>query len=347
LVTDEPLEVEGSTNPAFIFARSVFEIFKSKLRSVAKSREVSAIHIAPGLDKARHVLVTTIHNEATRILFILKYYRAMGFQQFIIIDNLSTDGVQALVRDEPDVSLFSANGSFGRSRFGYDWVNGVLSRHCVGKWVLYVDADEFLVFPYCDTKGIGALTDYMEEIRQDSLQCLMLDMYSAKKVVENICPPGEDPLQVCKLYDKDGYQKKYSPVDGTIWIKGGVRGRVYFADNISAGPALNKTPLVFWKKHYAFLKATHHLWPARLNGGDRSLTKLRGALLHFKFLSDWTVKLSNELLRQQHTEEYDSYEKTGALAEMGTDFIGPPTAEYESWRSLEHDGIIGRASWEG
>jgi glycosyltransferase involved in cell wall biosynthesis len=341
------LEIEGDGSRLRHLRTSITEISKARLRSIVKSREVSAVRIAPGLTDAKHVLVTTIHNEAIRIPFILSYYKAMGFQQFIIIDNRSDDGVHKILDEEAGVSVFSANGSFRHARYGYDWVNGILSKYCKDKWVLYIDADEFLVFPHCDTKGIDQLTDFMEKIGQDSLQCLMLDMYSDKKAADNIYHAGDDPLAVCRFYDRDGYKMRYNTADGTIWIKGGVRGRLYFSDDIFAGPALNKTPLVFWKRHYAFLKATHQLWPARLNGGASGLTRLRGALLHFKFLSDWTAKISNEFLRQQHTDEYASYVAAGGSAVVEPDFMGPPTAEYSSWRSLEQDGLIHRASWDG
>ena len=39
--------------------------------------------------------------------------------------------------------------------FGNDWINQVINRYCQKKWVLYVDADEFLVYPHCDTRPIG------------------------------------------------------------------------------------------------------------------------------------------------------------------------------------------------
>jgi Glycosyl transferase family 2 len=324
---------------------SIYEMLKVHFRRIVKFREVSLIRIDPGLQDAKHVLVTTIHNEATRIPFSLKYYRAMGFKHFIIIDNQSDDGVDQILSGESGVSTFIANGSYRLSTFGCDWVNSILFKYCTKKWILYVDADEFFVFQHCDTKGITELTDYLEKNNQESLQCLLLDMYSDKKVKYNICGVGEDPLSVCRFYDRDGYIKKYDPQLQTVWIKGGVRGRIYFSDRVWEGPALNKTPLVFWQRHYAFLKGTHQLWPLRLNGGDVSHGKLRGVLLHFKFLADWKIKLSDEAVRKQHTDEYNAYSINGTLKDDGPDFMGAPTVEYVSWRSLQQDGLIDGNCW--
>ena len=234
---------------------------------------------------------------------------------------------------------FFPRGDSKAARFGMDWINGLLSQYCVGKWILHVDADEFLVFPHCDTKGIRALTACMTENRQDSLQCLMLDMYSDKKIKDNICHEGEDPLSICPYFDKDGYFRTFDPLTETIWIKGGVRGRIYFANNILEGPALNKTPLVFWQKHFVFLKCAHEMWPRRLNGGATTRAKVTGALLHFKFLSDLPRKLADETIRQQHTEEYDAYFSDEELAERA-DFISGSSVKYSGWRTLEQEGLI-------
>jgi hypothetical protein len=319
---------------------SMFEMSKAHIRRLFKGPEVSLVRMAPGLRAAKHVIIMTVHNEAMRLPFVLKYYRAMGFEHFIFIDNKSSDGTQEMLSAEPDVSLFVANGSYRHSRFGCDWVNSILSAYCKNKWILCVDADEFLVFPSHDSKGISNLTNLLTKNGQTSMQCLMLDMYSDQKQQSNLCPVGEDPLSVCRFYDRDGYTQKYDAVTQTTWIKGGVRGRVYFAEDVWQGPALNKTPLVFWKLHYAFLKSTHQLWPFHLNGGDVHHGKLRGVLLHFKFLSDWQVKLSNESARQQHTEEYNAYVRQPVEAQNEPVLMGPPSVEYTGIRALQRDGLI-------
>lgn len=316
---------------------NVLEYSKANLRRLAKQHQVSPVRISPGLRDARHVLIATVHNEAHRIGFFLDYYRSLGFGQFIVIDNDSTDGLQSLLAGQSGVSVFSARGSYRDARFGNDWINGVLSAYCVDKWILYVDADEFLVYPHCDAKGIAALTDYLGRTGRSSLNSLMVDMYSDRSVSDNRCPPGRDPVSVCPLYDRSGYQLRFDPVSRTSWIKGGVRGRLFF-DDVWSGPALNKTPLVYWQRHFSFLKSSHQLWPPRLNQPERGIS---GALLHFKFLADIEDKLGAEATRRQHTAEYAAYtEALDRRRAEGPKFVGAPTVRYDGWTSLVRDGLI-------
>ncbi len=319
---------------------NVVEFSKAHIRRIAKSREVSAVRISSGLAAASHVLIMTVHNEAHRMAFFIDYYKTLGFEQFIVLDNESTDGLQAMLRDEPGVSVFAAKGSYKNSRFGNDWINTVLSKYCSGKWILYVDADEFFVYPHSDTRNIVELTAHLAHQGQRSMNSLMVDMYSENKASANTCMPGENPATVCPLYDAYGYQTRFDPMSRTAWTKGGVRGRIFFKD-VWAGPALNKTPLVFWKRPYAFLKSSHQLWPAHLNQPvSRSGNAITSALLHFKFLADINDKLHAEALRRQHTSEYGAYTDQMHVKREEPDFVGAPTARYEGWRSLLRDRLI-------
>jgi glycosyltransferase involved in cell wall biosynthesis len=315
-------------------------IAKARIRAWMHSRDVSLIRLRPGLQNAKHVVVMLVYNEARRMPFLLRYYRAMGFEHFVILDNKSADGLQEQLAEEPDVSLFFTKSSFKNARFGMDWINYLLAKYCVGKWILHVDADEFLVFPHCDTRGISGLTSYMEKNQQVSLQCLMLDMYSDKKIEDNICAVDEDPASICPFFDETGYVTYYDPMNETFAIKGGVRGRIYFSDNLWKGPALNKTPLVRWQPHYAFLKCAHELWPASVNGSVPVPGVPHGVLLHFKFLSDLTEKLAAEKIRQQHTNEYDAYMHNGSLPGDDPNFMYPQSRKYDGWRSLHAAGLL-------
>ncbi|MGO7550645.1 glycosyltransferase family 2 protein, partial [Rhizobium leguminosarum] len=77
-----------------------------------------------------------------------------------------------------------------------------------------------------------------------SLRSVIIDMYSPHPVLENICEPGRNPLEVFNLFDLSGYLAHFDKHNRTIWIKGGVRGRVYFHNRPRGGPTINKIPLV-------------------------------------------------------------------------------------------------------
>lgn len=132
------------------------------------------------------------------------------------------------------------------------------------------------------------------------------------------------------MFDGAGYQQTYCRDNHTAWIKGEVRRRLFFEDASSA-PALNKTPLVRWKRRYVYLRSAHQLWPQRTNGR----TRLGGALLHFKFTNVATHKLTDPENRAQHTTEYGAYASVDQIS-----MVGPPTVTYESVGQLARLGVI-------
>lgn len=320
---------------------NVFEMAKAHLRKLSKASEITLLKISNGLESSRFVVAMVVRNESARLPYFLRYYRSLGFQQFIVVDNASTDGTIADLMNEDDVSIFSTTASYKKSRFGNDWINYLLSKYCARKWILYVDADELVTYPHQDTKSILNLTNYLSSVSLRSMNCIMIDMYSEHSVDENYCAPGQSPLEICCYYDPVGYFKDYDPVSRTTWIKGGVRGRMFFK-NVRESPALNKTPLVLWKKHYAFLKSSHEVWPLGLNSPvpDRGAA-VSGAILHFKFLSEWGQRVAEESARQERSFEDRSY----TVAEDTKFFFNSKSKRYTDWKSLEKDNLLTGNSW--
>ena len=93
-------------------------------RAIRKRRELRPVtnrtkRIKPG----DILLFSTQRNEAIRLPYFLKYYRDMGVNHFLIVDNDSTDGSVDYLADQKDVSLWTTPRSYKRSRFGVDWLN--------------------------------------------------------------------------------------------------------------------------------------------------------------------------------------------------------------------------------
>ena len=92
-----------------------------------------------------------MRNEAFRIPKFIEYYRNIGVDHFIFIDNGSNDELQEIIAKDEGVSCYHTNGSYLDSAFGMRWANFVLHKHCDGNWVVCVDPDEFLVYPYMES----------------------------------------------------------------------------------------------------------------------------------------------------------------------------------------------------
>ncbi len=324
---------------SFSSFHSLAEISKARIRMRMHQRELTEVSISSDLEKSTHVVVAICHNEAHRLPYFLRYYREMGIHEFIFIDNDSRDGSIDLLKSEDGCTIFSAVGSYKNARFGIDWVNILLKAFCNGKWILHVDADEFLCFPESIGRDITDLTRYLSSRGEASMNCLLLDLYSRKSIRHNRCDVGQNPFDLLKYYDADGYMIEEHACTRTTWIKGGVRGRNYFLKKEWEGPALNKTPLVKWERSFAFLKSAHQLWPFYLNEGSSGDHSVSGALLHAKFLADFIGKIKSEQTRRQHSEEYDAYIDQ-VNADHVDEFYRDQSRLFVDWRSLVRDGLM-------
>ncbi len=293
------------------------------------------------------LLFATLRNERTRLPYFLDYYRRLGVGHFLIVDNGSTDGSDDIVQDQKDCSLWRTDGSYKKARFGMDWINALLSRHGVGHWALVVDTDEFLVYPYMDTRPLSALTDWLDAGNVKSFGTLLIDMYPEGPTGETAYSEGQDPFEILTHFDSGNYVVNRNPMYNHLWIQGGPRQRVVFDDAPARAPALNKIPLLKWQKGAVYVSSTHHLLPRGLNrvyeewGGE----KVSGCLLHAKFLDSLGTKVTEELERRQHyaaSREYLAYAETlGGGIRFDTDH----STRYEDWRQLDALGLMSFGGW--
>ena len=328
---DEPFSPTSVPSLARRLKYDLIEAFKAHVRRKLKARQLRVVDLQPGLQAASVIAVLVVKDEAVRFPYLLEYYRDLGVEHFVVIDNGSRDHLQKFLASEIDVSVYQAEGNYGEARYGNDWVNEVLHRHCRGKWILYADADEFLVVGGA-ARSIPEICELLTRKGQRAMNTVMVDMYSETGVLENVVSAGQDPLEVCGFFDQRGYRLRVDSLSNTGWIKGGPRGRLFFADDTWAGPALNKTPLVRWRVGDAFLKASHQLWPRSLNSGSRDP---QGALLHFKFTVESMKKAGDVVATRQHTAEYGAY---GSITDAR--FVADVTTRFASAETLVEVGLI-------
>jgi len=296
----------------------------------------------------RTVLVfVTLRNERARLPWFLRYYRDLGAAHFLIVDNGSDDGSREYLAGQPDVSLWSTTASYRAAGFGMDWMNALLARHAHGRWALCVDVDEFLVYPFCDSRPLPALTDWLDDAGIRAFGTLLLDVYPRGPVADSPCREGQNPLEIACWFDAANYTIRRNPRLRNLWIQGGPRARAFFADRPDQAPALNKIPLVKWRRGQAYVSSTHMLLPRGLNlvydawGGE----KASGCLLHAKFLASLTDKAQEELARGEHyagSREYRAYaEGLEGRADLWTAW----SERFINWRQLEILGLMSKGSW--
>lgn len=317
-------------------------------RSFRKSRSLNCVKNATTQIKPDDViLICTLRNERIRLPYFLKYYREMGVSHFLFIDNDSDDGSGGYLADQDDVSIWHTKASYKGANYGVDWMNWLARKHCHGHWTLTVDPDEFFVFPFCDTRPIPALTDWLDSSGINSFSAMLIDMYPKGSVAHVKYSEGQNPFEIAEWFDSGNYMHALNPEYMNLWIQGGPRARTFFADDPENAPSLNKIPLVKWDRKYVYIQSTHMLLPRGLNvvydnqGGE----KASGVLLHAKFLDTFIPKATEELERNQHYaggREYKAYhDHMQSEPELWCNW----SEKYINWRQLEILGLMSKGNW--
>lgn len=291
--------------------------------------------------------VMCVRNEAVRLPYFMRYYRNLGVDHFLIVDNASSDGTPGFLADQPDVSVWSTDASYKASRFGLDWTTWLQMKYARGKWCLTLDADELLVFSHQGTRDLRDLTGHMDEVGQKAFGAIMLDLYPKGPINQAPYEAGEDPRCALGWLDVGPYRAERQMPKENLWVQGGVRERVFFHDEPRKGPTLNKLPLVKWNPRYAYVNSTHSILPSRLNyeyDGPYG-SRLSGALLHTKFLNLAVEKSKEDKIRKQHFARSESFETYYDQVISGPNLWHAGSVQYESWEQLEALGLMSRGEW--
>lgn len=319
-----------------------------QLRAARRGRDlISVENRTKQIGPADILAFLTVRNEKPRLPFFLDYYRQLGVHHFLFVDNGSDDGGVEYLAAQPDVSLWRTDASYRQSRYGTDWMNWLKFRYGHRHWTLTLDPDEFFVYPFCDTRPLSALCDWLDQSDIRSFGTLLLDMYPKGPLSALSYREGQDPFSLAPWFDPGNYMMSVNPKYRNLWIQGGPRARVYFEEAPEEAPSLNKIPLVRWDRKYAFVTSTHMLLPRGLNqvydkaGGE----KASGCLLHAKFLDTLIEKAAEEVERREHFahgREYAAYHlkdhgRNGLWSEWSEKFTG--------WRQLETLGLMSKGNW--
>ncbi|NBO20430.1 MAG: glycosyltransferase family 2 protein [Rhodobacteraceae bacterium] len=319
-----------------------------RFRAFRKRRELRNVAQRTSRILPDHILLfATLRNERARLPYFLRYYRDLGVNHFLLVDNASTDGSGEYLAAQPDVSLWTTEAGYKRARFGMDWMNWLMSRYGHGHWTLCVDPDEFFVYPFCDTRPLRALTDWLDASSIKSFAAMLLDMYPKGAIDAQPYVEGQNPFEIAQYFDSGNYMIRRNRKMGNLWIQGGPRARQFFADRPERAPALNKVPLVKWHRSYTYVSSTHTLLPRGLNqvwdewGGE----KASGVLMHAKFLSTFPAKAAEELTRRQHYANSTEYRAYADGISTSPTLWCRWSERFINWRQLEILGLMSKGNW--
>jgi hypothetical protein len=283
------------------------------------------------------VVVACMRNEAARLPYFLKYYRGLGVNRFLLIDNNSTDGTEQLLREQPDVTYFHTTGSYRGSSAGRLWMQEVADNYAVGHWVLTVDVDELLTFPAAEVLDLRDLCNYMDKNGHEGLFSIMLDMYSDLPLAQTVYEEGADFLDACPFFETDTYRLAPGANPPFLGVFGGPRGRMFKeGGGTGNGPMMKKIPLVKWRPGFSYIYSTH-------SHRFIQLSDVTGALLHFKFFDTFEQVAARDSQRGDRRQQSD-YSTYSAHVESDLSFYGHHSHRLRSARDLVQLGVMSVSS---
>ena len=299
----------GGDNPGALRA-SQSVAARSEERSIHNLSALPHVHTFSYDPNIHHVLCfSCVYNGMDFLPWFLSYYRGLGIDHFFLVDNASNDGTTAFLERQPDVSLFTATGSFRQSAHGVFWVNDLMKTYALDKWAFFVDMDEAFVFPLMDQgRSLSDLLAYLEANGYGCTPSLMVDMFA-------IGSQGGDIAENC-FFDNSylSYGIERPPYTAT---QGGFRTRLTGRNLL-----ITKSPLAKVGPTFSYLQNNHyhtHLQPADIST----------ALLHYKFVGSIDDRIDDAIARKEHFQGATFYK------ELKKAIRRPETADADPFQSAK------------
>ena len=298
-------------------------------------------------------VICLAHNEEYRIAAFIQHYLELGAKSIHVIDNESSDRTVEIAAKFPCVTIWSARGSYLDAEYGNLW-RGALSRHYgIGKWVLNLDADEFIQYSHMEGKGLGDLQAWLEKRGQSSVAMAVIDMYPLTFDQSDVSH-AQSARTLCSLLEESPYfDRPIRRVGSTCWIqknhrgmelKGGVRLRMMRHLALNESPWLNVFPLIKWNDQTAYYAGSrHHIVPYEPN---REL--FLAVLLHFKFVGNFHRKIKEAIQQNQYWDNSKEYRRYDAWLEkkpMSALFDEMYSVKFSGYQSLLDKGLMQPLKW--
>lgn len=248
------------------------------------------------------ILVCLVKDDLIRIKKFLQYYKELGVENFIFIDNNSTDGTFELLLNQENVVVYRCTEKYTTIR-RQAWIAKIMSIYGTNKWYLVLDSDEFLSYEGCEKHSIQDFIKYLEKINIKRAKTLTIDMYSDGLLFDNT--EVDDFESKYNYFDIDTYEKQEHLRFELIC--GGMRKRI-FGKTKSISPFLVKYPLIFFEKGDLQYNS-HFSYPFYKNFNQ----ELIGVLRHYKFMGNDISKIKERAKNKNYaygSVEYISYLET-------------------------------------
>jgi hypothetical protein len=303
-------------------------------------------------------LFTIVRNEDYFLPFFFDHYRSIGIETFLVYDDRSDAPTKAFLNAQADCTILVSEHSFGDD-FGVA-VTGAPRRLPVvlkesvppwafpDRWVLTVDADEFLILPTGLT-DLPQLVRRLDQIGQPYLTASMVDFYGPTLNHRNY-DRRLSPFAANPFFDAGPYYHWNGKL-GPLRIPAGFRHRLLMT--------LQREHPAEVERIYGDNAYHAKTWkvPLLKNGAgvdrieDHEITvppidTLTGALAHFKFYPDLDLKIETALSEGQYYNGSQEYAFLRSATRLLGDapLVGAETRTFDGPHALEQAQLIRRTA---
>jgi hypothetical protein len=280
-------------------------------------------------------LILVTRDSAHLLPAFLRHYRRLGVTRFIVLDDQSSDETRAILSGCPDVDLWGSSVRYGEAKHGTYWRERLARIYGFGRWYVNVDTDEFLVYDGMERHELRDVCRWLATKRLRRLLAPMLDLYPPGPLGAAALTADRDPWDVATHFDATGYAIEAGR--RTTQVFGGPRLRIF-----AVRAQMVKFPILYWDRRTCFTRGDHAPFPYVRNFGP-----IAGALLHFKYFSDFRERVGAAVADNQHwhgAAEYRVYEErlrsAGDLVMTGD--VSRPYAGVDQLIAL---GLVGSIDW--
>lgn len=224
------------------------------------------------------ILVGVVKNDLPKIRMQIAHHRSLGIQNFVYIDNMSSDGTFEWLRNQ-NVDLYQVDEPFS-ALIKIAWIRQITDVYGYNRWYLILDSDELLVYPGMEYGDIKDLIHFAEKEDMNFIQSFLIDVYSKGKIFgesrESINIDADSLKKQNCYFDTDSYF--FRPSYKGLRIVGGPRTRIFSSKKEPFTPLLTKNTFACLRKED--MLGVHYLKPYYRNFNHPIIS----GLLHYKFL---------------------------------------------------------------
>jgi hypothetical protein len=318
-------------------------------------------------------LYAIVRDEMFFLDAFLDHYRQLGVDQFLILDDSSSDGTREFLSAQPDCLVLSSDLGFGdpvaaegegsarTTRAGTLLKRVIPRKYLKNKYAVYADADEFLILP----EGIDDIRTVIRMLERDRIACVaasLVDFYpesladldrsirarSFSELLERY--PFYDATPLVELVADDWPKPLGEGASKRLFREHGIKDVPPALSSLPSAvarllpfptprSAWLKTPLIKWDDD-TWLDGSHN---ANVPPSHRVLL----SMAHFKFTFDLKRRTEQALERRSHSRGGRKYFHYRLLLQnmrrRGAKFTAAESAKYSSPGALATHGLL---KWE-